>query len=115
MIWNGDEYLGTGDKFLTRHDPFRIAGRLNDVSTVLVARYAVSSSGGAVYDHPRFSFSYPDQFSYNAIANMYFFGLFVTLMFSCFKRSNGVLLAIAASSCCTSWRRRRSRPIWALP
>ena len=42
-----------------------------------------------------FPFSYPENFSYNAIAGMYLFGLFITLMYSCFKRSNSILLAVA--------------------
>jgi len=42
-----------------------------------------------------FPFSYPDVFSYNAIAGMYLFGLFITLMYSCFSRSHIVLLGIA--------------------
>jgi hypothetical protein len=68
----------------------------NDVPTVLVGALCGFIVGAALYTITQgFPFSYPDQFSYNAIAIMYFFGLFVTLMFSCFKRSNGVLLAIA--------------------
>lgn len=42
-----------------------------------------------------FPFSFPLDFSYNAIAGMYAFGLFVTLMYSCFRRSIGLLLVIA--------------------
>ncbi len=68
----------------------------NNVPAVLVGALCGFVVGAAVYTITQgFPFSYPDQFSYNAIANMYFFGLFVTLMYSCFKRSNGVLLAIA--------------------
>jgi O-antigen ligase len=39
-----------------------------------------------------FPFSYPEEFSYNAIAGMYLFGLFITLMYSCFRRSNSFVL-----------------------
>jgi O-antigen ligase len=39
-----------------------------------------------------FPFSYPEEFSYNAIAGMYLFGLFITLMYSCFRRSNSLVL-----------------------
>jgi hypothetical protein len=42
-----------------------------------------------------FPFSYPDDFPYNAIAGMYLFGLFITLMYSCFRRSSILLLALA--------------------
>ena len=43
-----------------------------------------------------FPFAYPQDFSYNAIAGMYLFGLFVTLMLSCFARHVLVWLALAA-------------------
>jgi O-antigen ligase len=42
-----------------------------------------------------FPFSYPQDFSYNSIAGMYLFGLFITLMYSCFTRSHAILLGIA--------------------
>jgi hypothetical protein len=43
-----------------------------------------------------FPFSYPDEFPYNAIAGMYLFGLFITLMYSCFKRRSSILLLALA-------------------
>jgi hypothetical protein len=39
-----------------------------------------------------FPLSYPVDFSYNAIASMYVFGLFVTLMYGSFRRSSGIVL-----------------------
>jgi len=42
-----------------------------------------------------FPFSYPENFSYNSIAGMYLFGLFITLLYSCFTRSHVILLGIA--------------------
>ena len=41
-----------------------------------------------------FPFIYPSGFSYNAMATLYFFGLFVTLLFSCFQRSKWWLLIV---------------------
>jgi hypothetical protein len=43
-----------------------------------------------------FPFSYPEEFSYNAIAGMYLFGLFVALMYMCLKGSKLILLPISA-------------------
>ncbi len=43
-----------------------------------------------------FPFSYPAEFSYNAIAGMYLFGLFVALLSLTFARLNAPYLAIAA-------------------
>lgn len=41
-----------------------------------------------------FPFVYPLDFSYNAMALLYFFGLFVTLLISCFRRSKWWLLVL---------------------
>lgn len=69
----------------------------HDVRTVLAGALCGFATGAAVYTLTQgFPLSYPVEFSYNAIANMYVFGLFVTLMYGSFRRSNGfVLLAIA--------------------
>src|SRR6185312_7481646 len=42
-----------------------------------------------------FPFSYPEEFSYNAIAGMYLFGLFIALLYTCLKGPKLVLLPIA--------------------
>ncbi len=66
------------------------------VPTVLLGTLFGFAFGAAVYTITQgFPFSYPDQFSYNAIAGMYLFGLFITLMYSCFRRSHILLLGIA--------------------
>ncbi len=54
-------------------------------------------AGAALYTLTQgFPFSYPVDFPYNAIAGMYLFGLFISLMYSCFRRSNGFFLAALA-------------------
>jgi hypothetical protein len=54
------------------------------------------AAGAALYTITQgFPFSYPEEFAYNAIAGMYLFGLLVTIMYACFVRSSGILLAIA--------------------
>jgi hypothetical protein len=42
-----------------------------------------------------FPFSRPEEFSYNAIAGMYLFGLFITLLYACLRGPKLVLLPIA--------------------
>ena len=42
-----------------------------------------------------FPLSYPADFSYNAVALMYLFGLFVTLLLACYTRSKALLLIVA--------------------
>jgi O-antigen ligase len=70
--------------------------RYNNVPTALVGTLCGFVVGAALYTLTQgFPFSYPEVFSYNAIASMYLFGLFITLMCSCFRRSNGLFLAIA--------------------
>jgi len=41
-----------------------------------------------------FPFVWPPAFSYNAVAAIYLFGLFITLLLGCYRRSRGVLLLI---------------------
>jgi hypothetical protein len=68
----------------------------HNAPTVLAGALCGFAVGAAFYTLTQgFPFSFPEDFSYNAIAGMYLFGLFVTLMYSCFRRSYGLLLAIA--------------------
>lgn len=68
----------------------------HNAPTVLAGALCGFVVGAAFYTLTQgFPFSYPIDFSYNAIAGIYLFGLFVTLMYSCFRRSYGLLLAIA--------------------
>lgn len=70
--------------------------RFHDTKTVLAGVFTGFIAGAALYTATQgFPFSYPDDFSYNAIAGMYLFGLFVVLMLSCFSRSTGLLLSLA--------------------
>jgi len=51
--------------------------------------------GSSIYSKiSRFPFAYPVDFSYNAIAGMYLFGLFIALLFGCYRRSK-LLLFVA--------------------
>jgi hypothetical protein len=69
----------------------------HNVRTVLAGVLCGFAIGAAVYTVTSgFPLSYPVDFSYNTIASMYVFGLFVTLLYSSFRRSKGfILLAIA--------------------
>ena len=69
----------------------------HDVRCVLAGVLCGFAIGAAVYTLiSGFPLSYPVDFSYNTIASMYVFGLFITLLYSCFRGSNGfVLLGIA--------------------
>ncbi|MGO8828775.1 MAG: O-antigen ligase family protein [Steroidobacteraceae bacterium] len=67
----------------------------HNIPAVLAGALFGFVGGAALYTLTQgFPFSYPQDFSYNAIAGMYLFGLFVTLMYSCFRRSAGILLAV---------------------
>jgi O-antigen ligase len=69
---------------------------LHHVPTVLKGTLCGFMLSAAVYTLTQgFPFSYPNDFSYNAIAGMYLFGLFITLMYSCFTRSHAILIGIA--------------------
>ena len=67
--------------------------RFHHIPAVLLGALFGFAIGAALYTITNgFPFSYPAVFSYNAIASMYLFGLFVTLMYSCFSRSYGFIL-----------------------
>jgi hypothetical protein len=69
----------------------------HNVQTVLAGFLCGFAAAAALYTLTQgFPFSYPVNFSYNSIANMYVFGLFLTLMYSSFRRSLGLVwLAVA--------------------
>jgi O-antigen ligase len=68
----------------------------HNVSTALAGALCGFVACAALYTVTQgFPFSYPDEFSYNAIAGMYLFGLFITLMYSCFRRPSIILAALA--------------------
>lgn len=65
----------------------------HNINAVLVGALFGFAVGAAVYTLTQgFPFSYPVAFSYNAIAAMYVFGLFLTVMYSCFRRSHSIVL-----------------------
>jgi O-antigen ligase len=65
----------------------------HNVRTVLAGVLCGFGVAAAVYTLTSgFPLSYPVDFSYNTIASMYVFGLFVTLMYSSFRRSSGIVL-----------------------
>jgi O-antigen ligase len=69
----------------------------HNIPTLLAGALFGFAVGAAYYTLTQgFPFSYPQDFSYNAIAGMYLFGLFITLMYGCFGRSSGIfVIAIA--------------------
>src|SRR5258706_10175932 len=70
--------------------------RFHNIPAALAGSLCGFAAGAAIYTLTQgFPFSIPNDFSYNAIAGVYLFGLFVTLMLSCFRRSIVVLPAIA--------------------
>jgi len=70
--------------------------RFHNIPAMLTGSLCGFGAGAALYTLTQgFPFSFPEGFSYNAIASMYLFGLFVALMCTCFVRSHSVLLAIA--------------------
>jgi hypothetical protein len=70
----------------------------HNIPTVLFGALCGFAAGAAYYTLTQgFPFSYPEDFSYNAIAGMYLFGLFITLMYGCFGRTSAIfVIAIAA-------------------
>jgi hypothetical protein len=69
----------------------------HSIPSVLLGALCGFLAGAALYTLTEgFPFSYPTDFPYNAIAGMYLFGLFLALMYSCFRRSNGFLLVALA-------------------
>jgi hypothetical protein len=69
----------------------------HNVRTVLAGIVCGFLAGAGFYTLTSgFPLSYPVEFSYNSIANMYVFGLFVTLMYSSCRRSKGLVLLTVA-------------------
>jgi O-antigen ligase len=67
----------------------------HDAGTVLQGMSGGFLVGAILYTSTTgFPFAYPPDFSYNAIATMYTFGLFITLLYGCFRKSK-VLIPIA--------------------
>jgi hypothetical protein len=102
LLWTRDTELATNTlvpatNFMLVMFFFGSLIRFHNIPTVLLGALCGFAIGAAAYTITQgFPFSYPEVFSYNAIASMYLFGLFVTLMYNCFSRSLGfVLIAVA--------------------
>jgi hypothetical protein len=101
LLWTRDVELAMntlvpGMVFLLVMILFGSLTRYSNVPTVLLGTLCGFLAGAAIYTATQgFPFSYPADFSYNAIASMYLFGLLVTLLYSCFRRSHALFLAIA--------------------
>ncbi len=76
---------------------FGTLAAFHDLRTVLAGFFLGFAAACAAYTiSSGFPFSYPADFSYNAIAGMYLFGLFVALVWLLIGRWNGFWLATAA-------------------
>lgn len=68
----------------------------HDLRPVLAGMLSGFLIGALVYTGVSgFPFRYPVEFSYNAVAVMYLFGLFLTLLLGCHKSSNGMVLIVS--------------------
>lgn len=66
-----------------------------NVQAVLAGALGGALAGAAIYTALEgFPFRYPIGFSYNVMALLYLFGLFLTLLLSCFLRSKSLLILI---------------------
>lgn len=73
---------------------FNALAAYDDISMLLAGIFAGFLAGATLYTVTSgFPFTYPEDFSYNSIAGMYVFGLFVTLVFGTHIRST--LLAVS--------------------
>jgi hypothetical protein len=69
----------------------------HNIPSVLAGSLFGFGVGAAIYTITQgFPLHYPEDFPYNAIAGMYLFGLFVTLLYSCFVRTRGFFLVVIA-------------------
>jgi hypothetical protein len=68
----------------------------HDLGALLAGMFVGFLAAAAVYTLTSgFPFSYPEDFSYNTIAGMYLFGLFVTVVFGAYKRWTLMPMAVA--------------------
>jgi hypothetical protein len=70
----------------------------NDLRMVLGGIFAGLMAGAILYTLTSgFPFTYPEDFSYNTIAGMYVFGLFITVVFGAYIRSTILPLSVGAA------------------
>jgi hypothetical protein len=74
---------------------FSALAAYDDLRMLLAGIFAGFLAGAALYTLTSgFPFTYPEDFSYNAIAGMYVFGLFITLVFGTYIRSTALALSV---------------------
>jgi hypothetical protein len=101
LIWTHDRELAMNTmvpatNFVVIGVFFSSLVRFHEVRTLLFGGIVGFACGAAYYTLTQgFPFSFPEDFSYNAIAGMYLFGLFLTLMLTCFSRLLLPWLAVA--------------------
>jgi hypothetical protein len=101
LIWTHDRELAMNTmapatNFIIIGVFFSSLVRFHEVRTLLFGGVAGFACAAAYYTLTQgFPFAYPADFSYNAIAGMYLFGLFLTLMLACFARLLLPWLAVA--------------------
>ena len=92
LLWSEDASLALGIimmslNFLLIAVLFAALVIYHDLAATLGGMLGGFLAGAAYYTFAhRFPFVYPDEFSYNAIANMYLFGLFITALLGCYMR-----------------------------
>ena len=74
---------------------FSTLAAYHDIKALLLGALCGLAAGAAGYTLTQgFPFSYPPDFSYNAIAGMYLFGLLVATMLSCYTRASLLLIPL---------------------
>lgn len=100
LLWTADVRLAMNTlvpalNFIVILILFGALVKYHDIRAVLAGMFGGFLAGAAVYTaFTRFPFGYPADFSYNAVALMYLFGLFVALLFACYKSSKGLFLIV---------------------
>jgi O-antigen ligase len=74
---------------------FAALAAYHDIRALLAGMFVGFMAGACLYTLTSgFPFTYPEDFSYNTIASMYLFGLFITLVFGAFIRSTVLPVAV---------------------
>jgi hypothetical protein len=100
LLWTDDLWLAMNTvipavTFLLASMLFASLAAYHDLRSVLAGTLCGILAGAAFYTAiSGFPFTYPHDFSYNAIAGMYLAGLFVALLASCYARSRLLLIVI---------------------
>ena len=101
LLWAPDAVLGLNTlipsfNFLLLMILYGSLIAFHDVRSVLTGLFGGFLLGAAAYTYREgFPFSYPPEFSYNAVASMYLFGLFITLIFGWRMGSRALTLSVA--------------------